>query len=66
MNALDSVEEVDPETFIRKNREKVLAVIRQSDDPFARACAWTLLDRYTPDKELDRLHDELDTVIKRE
>ena len=57
--------DIDPEEYVKENRKQVLAVVRGSDDPFARACAWALLDRYTPDNELDELHDELDAVVER-
>lgn len=58
--------DVDPEEFVRENRERILTIIRRSDDPFSRACAWVILDRYTPDNDLDELHDELDEVARRE
>lgn len=61
----DNLDDIDPEQYVQRNREELLVLIRRSDDPFARACAWTLLDRYTPDNELDDLHDELDAVIGR-
>ena len=51
-----------PEEYVEQNREKILAVIRNSDDAYTRACAWTLLDRYTPHKDLEELKAELDTI----
>lgn len=59
------INDVDPQDYVEENREKILTIIRRSDDPFARACAWTLLDRYTPDKSLDDLEDELQIVAER-
>ena len=59
------VEQVDAEEYVRKNRERIVGVIRHSDDPFARACAWVLLDRYTPDRDLEELREELDAVVRR-
>jgi len=59
------VDDIDPEEYVQENREEVIRVIRHSDDAFTRACAWTLLDRYTPDQDLDELHDELDLVARR-
>ena len=56
----------DPEEFVRENREKILSIIHHSDDSFTRACAWTLLDRYTPDMDLGTLQEELEMVANRE
>lgn len=54
--------EVDPEEFVKENRERIVEIIRQSDDVFARACAWMLLDRYTPDMDAEELRREFDEV----
>jgi hypothetical protein len=51
--------------YVRENRKKIIGVIRNSDDAYTRACAWTLLDRYTPDKDIEDLKDELDTIANR-
>lgn len=59
------IDDIDPETYVQENRDRLVQIIRHSDDPFARACAWTMLDRYTPDQEIDELHDELDSVTNR-
>lgn len=59
------VERVDAEEYVRENRERIVRVIRHSDDPFARACAWVLLDRYTPDRDLEELREELDAVVRK-
>lgn len=55
----------DPDEYVRENREKILAVIKNSDDAYTRACAWTLLDRHTPEKDLEELKDELDILVNR-
>lgn len=59
------VDDIDPEEYVQENRRRIIQVIRHSDDPFTRACAWTLLDRYTPNRELEELHEELDMVANR-
>ena len=51
--------------YVRENRKKIIGVIRNSDDAYTRACAWTLLDRYTPDKDIEDLKDELETLANR-
>lgn len=57
---------VDPEEYIEENRQEIIAVIRGSDDAFARAAAWALLDRHTPDNDLATLRRELEQVAARE
>lgn len=59
------VEGIDPEEYVQENRKRIIQIIRHSDDPFARACAWMLLDRYTPDRDLEDLRDELDDIVNR-
>jgi hypothetical protein len=54
---------IDTEEFVRQNRREIIAIIRTSDDPFTRACAWALLDKYTPDLDASELHQELDEII---
>ena len=60
------VDEVDPEEYVQEHRARIVEIIRHSDDPFARACAWMLLDRYTPDIDIKELRDELDDVVNRQ
>ncbi len=54
--------EENPEEFVRENQERILAVIRRTEDPFMRACAWALLDRFTPNQSLEEIREELDVV----
>jgi hypothetical protein len=44
-------------------RAKPSYVIRNSNDAFARACAWTLLDRVTPPNDVEQLREEFEKVI---
>lgn len=62
---MNDIGDVDPETFVAENREQVVKVIRHSSDPFIRACAWTLLDRYSDDPDLEELHEELEEISKK-
>ena len=57
-------DDTDPETFAQEHREELINVIRHSDDAFARAAAWTLLDRSTPDQDVEELEEEFDTVVR--
>ncbi|WP_254535273.1 hypothetical protein [Halomarina litorea] len=56
------IDDIDEETYVRENREQIKAVIKHSEDEFARACAWVLLDKYSDDADLDTLAEELDTL----
>lgn len=62
---MKDVSDINPEEYVEENRETIIKVIRHSSDSFARACAWTLIDRYSDDPDLDELHDELDAVAQR-
>lgn len=53
----------DPAAFVRENRDGILAVVRRTEDPFMRACAWALLDRFTPERSLEEIREELDAVL---
>lgn len=59
-------EDIDPETYVRENRKLILQIIRSCDDPFTRASAWALLDRNTPNPDIDTLHEELDQVANKD
>lgn len=44
----------DPETYVRKNRDSLIRVIRHGDDPFTRGLAIAALIEYGPDPSVDR------------
>lgn len=58
--------ERDVEEWVRDNRKQIIQVIRSSDDPFMRACAWALLDKHTSNIEIEDLHVELDEIAEQE
>jgi hypothetical protein len=60
MTIPDHPTDQDIESYVRQNRDAIVRVLRQSSDNFARACAWTLLDRGLP--ELTELRREFDRV----
>ena len=45
----------NPERYVRENREQLVHVLRHGSDEFARACAWTLLDRYCDDVAFEQI-----------
>ena len=59
MNAEDygSVEE-----FVEEEREMLVRVLRHSDNAYARACAWALIDAGSDGPEIERLKRELETL----
>lgn len=50
------------EAYVADNRERLERVVRHSNDPYARACAWTILDAGTDQPELERLQEELERL----
>jgi len=52
----------DIEQFVDANREALVRVIKHSDNSYARACAWTLLDAGSDGPELEQLQSELSHI----
>ena len=52
----------DVESFVEDNREMLERVLRHSNDSFARACAWALIDAGSNDPEIEQLQRELDAL----
>lgn len=52
----------DVEEFAEENTEMLKRVLRHSSDEFARASAWTILDRGLDDPEIEQLERELEQV----
>lgn len=48
--------------FVEENRESIERVLRHSNNAYARACAWTLLDAGSDDPDIDALQRELDQL----
>lgn len=51
----------DPETIVDEHREMLVRVLRHSSDPYARACAWTLLDAGSDAPKLEQIESEIQT-----
>lgn len=51
------IADVNPRRYVPVNRESLLAINHQSNEPCTIACVGRLLDRYTSDKDVDRFHD---------
>ena len=50
------------EEFVEDHRQMLERVLRHSNSPYARACAWALIDAGSDAPEIDRLQRELETV----
>jgi hypothetical protein len=48
--------------FVDENRDSIERVLRHSNNAYARACAWTLLDAGSDDPDIDALQRELDQL----
>lgn len=60
------IDSIDPEEYVRTHEEQLKNLIRHSSDTFARACAWSLLDRYSENPSLDELQAEQDYLSSSE
>lgn len=49
----------DPEMIVDEHREMLVRVLRHSSDPYARACAWTLLDAGSDAPTLEQVESEI-------
>ena len=52
----------NPNAFVDETREMLERVLRHSNDTYARACAWALLDAGSDAPDLDTLRDELEAL----
>ena len=50
------------EEFVDKNQEMLEHVLRHSNNAYARACAWALIDAGSDTPDLDQLQRELEAV----
>lgn len=50
------------EEYVKENEEQLQRVIKHSDDTYARACAWALLDSGSDGPEIEQLRAELDQI----
>ena len=48
-----------PEAFVADNREMLVRILRHSNNAYARACAWAILDAGSDAPDLDTLQREL-------
>lgn len=45
----------DLETYVDENYDRIVRVLRHSQDSYARGCAWALLDVALSEPELDKV-----------
>jgi hypothetical protein len=50
------------EEFVDENKEMLKKVLRHSNNAYARACAWALIDAGSDAPDIDQLQRELETV----
>lgn len=48
--------------FVDSNREMLERVLRHSNNAYARACAWALIDAGSDDPDIAQLQKELETL----
>lgn len=54
-----STSSIDPDEYVRENRDLLLRVIRNGDDPFTRGLAIAALVEYGPDPSMDQVIDDI-------
>lgn len=52
----------DVSRYVDENGDRLRRVIRNSNDTYARACAWAILDAGSDGPELEQLRRELEEV----
>lgn len=55
-----------PEAFVADNQEMLVRILRHSNNAYARACAWAILDAGSDAPDLDKLQRELATLQDRQ
>ena len=60
----DSTRYTSPEAFVDDNREMLVRILRHSNNAYARACAWAILDAGSDAPDLDTLQRELAAIQK--
>lgn len=55
----DGDRHTSPEAFVDNNREMLVRILRHSNNAYARACAWAILDAGSDAPDLDKLQREL-------
>jgi hypothetical protein len=57
---------IDPDEFVRNNRETLVRIIKHGDDDFVRALALAALVEYGYDPDLEKVQRELEKAAELE
>ena len=57
-----SPESLDPEEYVRENRELLAEILRHGDDPYVRACALVLLKEAGSERDVEAVKQEVDKL----
>lgn len=52
----------DLATFVRENHELIAEVLREGDDPYARACALVLLKHGGDERDIEAIKEEVEKL----
>lgn len=58
--------ETSPEAFVANNQEMLVRILRHSNNAYARACAWAILDAGSEAPDLETLQRELAVLQDRD
>lgn len=52
----------DIATYVRENRELIAEILREGDDPYARACALVLLKHGGEERDIEAIKEEVEKL----
>jgi len=55
---------IDPDEYVRNNREELVAIIKHGNDDFVRALALAALVEYGGDPEIEKVRRELELAAE--
>lgn len=63
---MSSTVNIDPDEYVRENRETLVRIIKHGNDDFVRSLAMAALVEYGGEPALDKVRDDLDRVAELE
>jgi len=56
--------DIDPDEYVRNNREALVEIIKHGNDPFIRSLALAALVEYGDDPDIEKVRRELERVAE--
>jgi len=61
---VSGAESIDPDEYVRNNREELVAIIKHGNDDFVRALALAALVEYGGDPDIEKVRRELELAAE--